>query len=279
MSDYVEGVEETFEVGVQTLAPGYRPAVAPADTARKLAESRDQADQRSRNRATDDLIRQLSAVQNGTAGYREEGVQLWAHCPNVNGGCDDTQERVTGARVTHARTYRDGGDDGPNADRVEKSWTEYDWADPADAPCAKCGTRREITGHARPTYKNESGFDQRALLKLARNFTGGQDGGGTVVQTAQPVPQSPLDALGFRLADGSLSIEEFTQLRAVLEGVESPRSEPEGETLPKGIRRRGERFEGLVYKAESTDGKQHSAGSYDTVAEALSAREASEWLS
>jgi hypothetical protein len=58
-------------------------------------------------------------------------------------------------------------------------------------------------------------------------------------------------------------------------GEKPAEQEPQEEReLPKGIRQRGERFEALVYRSESIDSKQRSAGTYDTVEEAAAAREA-----
>ena len=125
-----------------TLHPSAQPHVTTEDKRLQDARRRDEQARLSRAHAADELVRQLRAVQTGQAGFREEGVELWAHCGNVNAGCDDTQERVTGARVTVAWTYRDGGDNGPHADMVEKSWTEFEFTDPDDIHCKRCGSRR-----------------------------------------------------------------------------------------------------------------------------------------
>lgn len=50
--------------------------------------------------------------------------------------------------------------------------------------------------------------------------------------------------------------------------------EEESRDLPKGIRQRGDRFEALVYRSETADSRQRSAGTYDTLEEAVAAREA-----
>lgn len=263
MSDTFELADKTYELAGEVPPP--RP---------NAAQERDDALELQRQRATDDLLRQLQAVQGGNAGHREDGVELWAHCPNVNKGCDDKQERVTGSRLTFARTYRDGGDNGPNSDRVERSWTEYAFMSEADRLCPKCGTDRVIGEQERPVYQNENGFDQRALLKMAREWTNGgaKLGDGVIVQTAQQAaqtPQTPLDALGFRLANGTIEVEEYARLRAALEG-DTP---PADTKLPEGVRRRGDRFQARLNKSETPDGEpERILGTFDTIEECQAAR-------
>jgi hypothetical protein len=60
------------------------------------------------------------------------------------------------------------------------------------------------------------------------------------------------------------------------EPADEPTDEPsEEEELPKGIRRRDSgKYEALIYRAESIEAKQRSAGTYETLEEAVAAREA-----
>lgn len=66
-------------------------------------------------------------------------------------------------------------------------------------------------------------------------------------------------------------------LSAVLndpEGEPPTGEDAEERELPKGVRQRGERYEALIYRSETTDSRQRSAGTYETVEEAVAARKA-----
>ena len=133
-------------------------------------------------------------------------------------------------------------------------------------------------GEERPVYESRTGFDQRGLLKLARQFTtGNQISEGTIVQSThsrRAAALSPLDALGHRLADGSITIEEFRERRAVLVEFEPVAPTvttvtPEEPELPEGVRLRDNgRYQAMWRDAE---GKQRSV-TVDTLDEALEAR-------
>jgi hypothetical protein len=58
------------------------------------------------------------------------------------------------------------------------------------------------------------------------------------------------------------------------EGETPAEEEPQEQELPKGIRKRGERCEALVYRRETVTGKQRSAGSHSSIEEAVAARKA-----
>lgn len=61
-------------------------------------------------------------------------------------------------------------------------------------------------------------------------------------------------------------------LQSVLRGDAAIDADEETSKLPKGIRRRGDRFEALVYKGESGDGKQHGLGMFEQLEDAVKAR-------
>lgn len=108
----------------------------------------------------------------------ETMVRAFAHCGNPR-CAGNNQEPVDAVEVVTGFTIRDLGGDQNTAfsEIVERSMTTYRFLNdgletdgtpsedmPNDKPCPVCGRDRELTGQARPTYDNTSGFDQMGLL-------------------------------------------------------------------------------------------------------------------
>lgn len=229
---------------------------------RQIALTNAELDREEASRRDREML--LASLQAATSPNRQwrEPFEVFVHCGNVLDGCDDTQRQVPGFRVTTAQTYRDVGGDNVYGHLVQNSWTEFE-VGPDDQECPRCGNRVHVTGEQRPQYATLSGHDPRELIRLAQGWT--RSGlrppafAGAVFQPAQN-PDDRVSALEAQLAE----LQAKLNAPAVADTSE----------LPKGVRRRGERFEALVYKSESADGKQHSAGTFDTADEAAEARAA-----
>jgi len=208
--------------------------------------------------------------------HREEGVELWAHCPDAV-TCDDAQERIVGVRITTNQTYRENGGDGMMADRVERSFTDLDFANDEDRQCKRCGLPRHLTDQERKSYPPLSGKDPQELLRIARWLK--DNGGLPATAEGAVIPGAPPEddrvaTLEKELADLKAAVQDRLAPEA---NVEGPEASSEATGGLRGYRERNGRYEAIIYRSESKDGRQHGVGTFDTPEEALTAREA--WLS
>jgi hypothetical protein len=81
-----------------------------------------------------------------------------ARCPGYN------QEEIDAVHEETFFTFGDGGGDGVFASMTERSMVEFKAVNAEDVPCPACGVAREVTGQARPSYRNESGHDPMGLI-------------------------------------------------------------------------------------------------------------------
>jgi hypothetical protein len=149
---------------------------------------------------------------------------------------------------------------------VENTWSYLRFADEADAYC-ECGRMLELSEQVRPFYAPMSGHDPDALRKLARGQLpdwakfSDESGDGDLKQVVARM-EGQIAAMMAMI--GGKPVDAETLLAAGADSFEAANEA----RLPKGIRRRSGRYEALLCKSESIDGKQHSAGSFDTLAEA-----------
>ncbi len=93
----------------------------------------------------------------------ETPQRAWAHCRDAR--CPGyNQEEIDAVHEETSFTFGEGGGDGIFAGMEERSMVEFKAVDPEDVPCPACGVAREVTGQARPSYRNESGHDPLGLL-------------------------------------------------------------------------------------------------------------------
>lgn len=234
------------------------------------AERRDLAAELQRARHRETLLNQLQAGR-----HVEHDVPLFAHCGNVL-TCSDEQIPVIGTKTTTNQTYADNGGDGLMANYIERSWFDLDFQNDEDRVCKACGGTLHLSESLRPIYSPLSGHDQRGLVEIAKKL---------ILKGIQPTTQAIFDSSKPTEPDRVAVLEQqLAELKALVAGnghsapSESP-VDPPAATLPpkggvKGYRKRGERFEALIYRSESGDGKQHSIGAFDTPEEAVAAREA-----
>lgn len=105
----------------------------------------------------------------------EERISAYAHCGSWDCPTECRQFRVDAIKRTHYRRYVDLDHDhdhgAPNADSVERSWTDFEFADDSDRSCPECGGVRQLSDQERPVYNLVSGFSQDGLLKIRRGYT------------------------------------------------------------------------------------------------------------
>lgn len=99
----------------------------------------------------------------------ENTTRAFAHCPSVR--CPGSnQMEVDAVEVTTGFTVGDLGGDQNTAftHLIERSMVSYRFANDDDVACPACGRPRELTGQARPSYDNLSGFDPNGLVGGAK---------------------------------------------------------------------------------------------------------------
>ena len=124
-----------------------------------------------------------------------------------------------------------GDESGPLANLVCNEFVALRFVDPADFKCAGCGSNRDLAEEVRPVYERR-GHDPDFLRKLAKHgITVGTPGTPTAAG-----PESPEDRLKFALVDSKITVAEYHERLAVLEGLVS--APDESEELPEGVRRK-----------------------------------------
>jgi hypothetical protein len=265
MSDNIQQVPAGFEV-------------------RESVQERQERERQSRDAQVamfQERARQQLAAESMAGHHDEKGIELYAWCGNVLEGCSDEQQTVIGTRHTWNRTY---GETDPTADlwiarQIENTFVSFSFDNPEERICETCGANRHISDQKRPVYLARSGHDQRGLIKIAKKFIeGGNSPQGAIAASLAAKPQDD---------DRVTTLEkELAELKAQIAGrfdeaaeanVEAPEASRAATGGRRGYRERNGRYEAIIYRNESEDGRQRGVGTFDTAEEAIAARKA--WLS
>lgn len=214
-------------------------------------------------RITETRIRALAHCSNPLCeGNRQEEVDAIAQLVEETYGMRDRQPSMGAPDLTS-----------PLVNLVENSHEMLRFAREEDAPCPVCSGPRELTRQVRPRYERLSDVAPDKLLQFRRQGLSSADVLAQAAEKSDEVAElrGKVDALTALLSAfqqgqqppviptgyGSMDMETFEQLTGAGQ-----------ETLPEGVRRRGQVFE-CLWRA---DGKQRSKSGFSTPGEAAEYR-------